>query len=146
MEKLIAGDKNQIIYSKKDGLKLFNITRYNARTVEYVIKTDKQLAVFIPLAVRGKDGGWIRTRQGTTCINIPDEKSKNFTQYALRKPLHNGQGKNAKYALFVQKDRKPGYVFYGVFTRKESELKEDEYSTYFKWKSDELVLSKWQKE
>lgn len=144
MAKLKAGGKNPRKYTKEEGLKLFNKTKYNPRKAEHVIKKDKQLAVFIPLAMREKNAGWIRVRPSTYCVNIPDEEGKNFTQYALKKPLPTGQSEKAAYALFVEKKDGAGYEFYGVFSRKEST--EDEYSTYFKWKSDELELDEWQKE
>ena len=145
MAKLIAGGGNPPMYSKREGLKLFNKTRYSPWRAEHVIKKDKQLAVFIPIASREKDGGWIRIREGTTCINIPDENSKNFTQYAVGRALRGTkQDKNAKYALFVRRTRNAKYEFYGVFSRIQSG--EDDYSTYFKWESDELELNEWQKE
>ena len=104
MAKIKAGARYRIIV---DALhEVFNLPNTAAFEAEYEISA-MQYAVFFPLAVRGDNGGWIRTGKERPCVNIPDHDGKGITQYAIGEPIHTTHDENARYAV-RKKGRKGG--------------------------------------
>ncbi|MDR2719085.1 MAG: hypothetical protein LBB89_13605 [Treponema sp.] len=143
MSILRKGDK---VGNKKQAMgNIFGQTKINVRKAEQIIN-DKKIADFLPIAVRGKDGGWIRFKKDKKFINIPDIDEKGITQIAVNGPRTSENRKNTEYAVFVEKGIKQGttgaqYEFFGICSRTVS--KEDRYSTYFKLLKTEFETDDW---
>jgi hypothetical protein len=145
MAEIKAGGKDEKTYKDKIVAikEVFNKVVRTNRLTEYEIIKDK-VAVFLPLAVHGDNGGWIRTKESRPCINIPGPGKKCVTQIAIEELEPTRRGSNTEYALFVKEDEKSGYKFYGFYDRIVS--KKDKRSIYFRQKKGKGSLNEWRAE